>query len=211
MPVWLQRQSKMIHSEIGTKHHEGAPESAGCSECYGPRWIDGNGPCVSISNMQMQHKEGCPLSDPWWKREPMNRWIIIYACCLKAPPLRLLWRLWSLKLVCSDCRRRVVSDLSDHRRFCHFWCERPVMLYKAATAVVTSGLKQFIYAPISLRSPAQKAKFALIGQLIGETWGAVYVLKLTWFRSIWSQHPPFHWVYQIQKKTCFKEITNCSK
>jgi len=63
----------------------------------------------------------------------MYSWILIYACCLKAPLLRSLWTLWSLKLVCSDCRRRVVSDLSDHWQFCRFWCERPVRQGKSHT------------------------------------------------------------------------------
>ena len=58
----------------GTKHHRsGAPESAGeilrgeagFSGRYGPRWTDGNRSCVSIVDMQMQHKKGCPECDPW--------------------------------------------------------------------------------------------------------------------------------------------------
>jgi len=140
-PVCLQRQSKKImldstNSARNKRHQSGAPESAceilrGFSGRYGPRLTDGNGPCVSIANMQMQHKEGCPECNPWWKREQMYWWIIIYACFLKDLPFQLLWSLKSLLLWApmSDCRRSDVSNQSDQRRFCRFWCERSVMLW----------------------------------------------------------------------------------
>ena len=51
-------------------------------------------------------------------QEPMYRWIIKYACYLKAPPLQPLWPL----------RQQVVSALRDHGRSRRFWCERPVRI-----------------------------------------------------------------------------------
>ena len=71
-------------------------------------------------------EKGRARGKPWRRnlllQELMYRWIIIYACYLKAPPLRLLRPFWPLR----QQRWRVVSALSDHGRSRRFWCERPV-------------------------------------------------------------------------------------
>ena len=83
-----------------------------------PKWTDDNGTCVSIANMQMQHKEGCPEYDPGWK-EGTNVWMDYYICLLFAihiSPAPLAASCFSGRFW--QQRRRVVSAVS-----CRFWCE----------------------------------------------------------------------------------------
>jgi len=57
-------EPNLIEAELLNQSVKFSVERPVLGHC-GPKWTNDNGTCVSITNMHMQHKEGCPEYDPW--------------------------------------------------------------------------------------------------------------------------------------------------